>query len=179
MSLIVLFIAVSYPVTASQITLISLATIGIPTFVLALEPNESLVRGKFLTNVILVALPGGLTNLVMVLGAIVCGEKVGLTVEEISTVATIIMGLVGLGMLWRVSWPFNLLRKINFAVAAGILLVGSVFFSSLFSMHALGKAGVIMLIICTLVTPVVLFLFTILQKKISAAFTPRKRRARV
>ena len=178
MSLIVLSIAVSYPVTASQITLISLATIGIPTFVLALEPNESLVRGKFLPNVLAVALPGGLTNLAMVLGAVLVGEKVGISVEEISTIATIIMGVVGLGMLFRVSWPFNLLRKINFGVAAAILIVGSLFFSGLFSMHPLGKQGILMLVLCTVLTPIVLFLFTLLLKRLEKVFASKKKKAK-
>ena len=43
-------------------SLISMFTIGIPSFVLALEPNKDLIRGHFLTNVLVRALPAGLTD---------------------------------------------------------------------------------------------------------------------
>ena len=36
-----------YPLEPSQVSLISMFTIGIPSFVLALEPNKELIRGHF------------------------------------------------------------------------------------------------------------------------------------
>ncbi len=176
MAIIVLTIAVSYPVTASQITLISLATLGIPTFVLALEPNKKLVKGKFLSNVFKVALPGGLTNLIMVLSAIVIGEKFGLSVEEISTIATVIMGVVGLSMLFRVSWPLNGLRKLNFIVAVLVLAVGSLLMGEFFSMYPLGLTGIIMLAIFIILSPIVLFILTIIMKNAENSFSFRRKR---
>ena len=47
-----------YPLEPSQVSLISMFTIGIPSFVLALEPNKELIRGHFLTNVLVRALSG-------------------------------------------------------------------------------------------------------------------------
>ena len=48
-------------------SLISALTIGIPSFFLALEPNYAKVSGRFLRNVIRKAMPGGLTNIILVL----------------------------------------------------------------------------------------------------------------
>ena len=53
---------INYPLEPSQISLISMFTIGIPSFVLALEPNKDRIQGHFMTNVLLKALPAGLTD---------------------------------------------------------------------------------------------------------------------
>ena len=52
-----LFATLPYPFSPAQLTLVSAVTIGIPSFILAMEPNESLVKGKFLRNVLFRAPP--------------------------------------------------------------------------------------------------------------------------
>ena len=49
----------SYPLKPYQISLISMFTIGIPAFLLAMEPNKKMIHGNFLSNVLLKALPAG------------------------------------------------------------------------------------------------------------------------
>ena len=68
LSLITLFAGFPYPFIPIQMTLISAVTIGIPSFVLALEPNHEMVKGRFMQNVLRRALPGGLTNIVLIVG---------------------------------------------------------------------------------------------------------------
>jgi cation-transporting ATPase E len=68
LALVSLFFALPYPVSPAQLSLVSTLTIGIPSFILAMEPNESLVSGRFITNIIYRALPAGITNLLLVLG---------------------------------------------------------------------------------------------------------------
>ena len=48
MSVVFMF---TYPLEPSQVSLISMFTIGIPAFFLALEPNKNIIKGHFLTNV--------------------------------------------------------------------------------------------------------------------------------
>ncbi|MEF9971219.1 MAG: cation-translocating P-type ATPase, partial [Oscillospiraceae bacterium] len=52
MALISLVFTFTYPVTPAQLSLVSVLTIGIPSFVLAMEPNNSLVKGNFMRNVL-------------------------------------------------------------------------------------------------------------------------------
>lgn len=52
LAIIFLFVNMPYPFMPIQLTLISTVTIGIPSFVLALEPNKEIIKGKFLRNVI-------------------------------------------------------------------------------------------------------------------------------
>ena len=70
LAVITLFFTLPYPLEPAQLSLISVLTIGIPSFVLALEPNKSLVRGHFMQNVLYRSLPAAYTNLFMVIGVL-------------------------------------------------------------------------------------------------------------
>ena len=56
LSLVSFVFMFTYPLEPSQISLISMFTIGVPAFFLALEPNKNIIKGHFLTNVFLKAL---------------------------------------------------------------------------------------------------------------------------
>ena len=55
LSLVSFVFMFTYPLEPSQISLISMFTIGVPAFFLALEPNKNIIKGHFLTNVFLKA----------------------------------------------------------------------------------------------------------------------------
>ena len=65
-SLMFLLMQESYPFEPIQLTLISVITIGIPSFMLALEPNREKIQGNFLKNIISKAMPTALTDIIMV-----------------------------------------------------------------------------------------------------------------
>lgn len=73
LSLFSVIFALTYPLEPSQITLISLFTIGLPSFLLALEENKKRIRGKFIMNVMEKAVPGGLTDMIVVGALVICG----------------------------------------------------------------------------------------------------------
>ena len=52
MSVFAMIFAVTYPLQPTQVTLISLFTIGIPSTFLALEPNHRRIEGNFFQCVI-------------------------------------------------------------------------------------------------------------------------------
>ena len=74
-----------YPLEPSQVSLISMFTIGIPSFVLALEPNKDLIRGHFLTNVLVRALPAGLTDFIVVSGLVIFCREFQVDLDCLST----------------------------------------------------------------------------------------------
>jgi cation-transporting ATPase E len=118
-----LLLGLPYPFAPIHLTVISVLTIGTPSFFLALEPNYSLVRGKFLPSVLRQALPGGLTNVVAVLLAQLCAVAFTLPMTDIHTVCTAILGVVGMSVLYRVCRPFDTFRKLLWG-AMGLGLVG-------------------------------------------------------
>ncbi len=160
LALTAIIFVLPYPIRPTQISLLSALTIGIPTFVLALEPNKSRVSGHFLSNVLKRALPGGLTNYFLVLLAVCYCGAFGIPSTELGTISIIIMLVVGLIMLYRVSVPFNALRKALF----GFIIVATIFSLSqlggFFDLVMPGTQGILLLV-----------LFLLLAKPANSFFT--------
>lgn len=138
--------AVQYPLHPTQVTLLSAFTIGIPGFLLALEPNHNIIKGKFIKNVLMRSLPAGITDMLAVVGIVIAGRNLALAEEEVSTAATLVLIVVGLMVVAGASIPFNRFRAaIMGACAAGIVFC-CVFLHELFVLIPLSMPAVIMLI---------------------------------
>lgn len=136
---------VPYPLEPSQLTLISALTIGFPSFVLAMEPNESLVKGHFMRNVLYRSLPAALTNIVCVIAATSVCRARDVPFAETSTVAAMVVGAVGLIMLFATCLPFNKIRAALFVLMTACLAAGAVFGAKLFSFVPLSGAAWVIL----------------------------------
>ncbi len=137
LAIISLFATVPYPVTPLQLSLLSAVTIGVPSFFLALEPNHSLVKGKFLANVFRSALPGGLSDLIVVLGAEVFYLAFGFTTDELSTISAILLIVIGILVLYQVCKPFDWKRRVLWGAMAGSSAVTILFFGQNFGLSPL------------------------------------------
>lgn len=112
-----------YPLYPTQLSLLGAFTIGTPAFFLALQPNKELIRGDFLVNVILKALPAGLADFIMLAAISIHGNVLGMSNEQISTVAIVILLFIGLEALVRICRPFDGIRIVLcIAMAAGIVV---------------------------------------------------------
>ena len=145
LTLITLAFILPYPLEPSQLTLISALTIGIPSFVLAMEPNESRVKGRFMSNVLKRSLPAALTIIISVIPIILLGAAFDVPSAETSTVCAMIIGVVGLLMLFSTSRPFNAIRIALFVLMSAALVLGAVFGAWLFSFVPLGTASSVIL----------------------------------
>lgn len=142
LALFTLIFAFNYPLQPSQITLISLFTIGIPSFLLALESNHDRISGRFMTNIFTRALPGGLTDAAIVAIIVVCGSLFALTNNEIQTASTLILAGVGFMVLYYMSRPLNLFRC---AIFVGCLLgtiIGLLFFKGFFGIKVIDGVAI-------------------------------------
>lgn len=95
-----------------QLTLITLFTIGIPSFILALEPNTEIVKGNFLLKVIGKSVPAALTVIFNVLVIMLFKMEFGLSEEIVSSLVVFLTGITGFIFLYRLSLPFNYFRLI-------------------------------------------------------------------
>ena len=144
--LLSVFSAVSfltYPLEPAQVSLIAMFTIGIPGFLLSLEPNYVRIEGNFLKKVLLRALPAALA-----VGALViCGEVFGLSDGDIATAATMLLAVVGFMILIRISKP---LTKMKYAIIlvniAGLIFCG-IFLKQLFALSDMSRICVLLMII--------------------------------
>ena len=122
MSLFAIIFMVNYPLKPSQVSLISMFTIGTPAFLLALEHNTSRIKGHFMTNVLFKALPAGLTDFFIVSALIIFSFEFGVDQEDVSTASVMLMAVVGFMILYRVSVPMNRWRLgIFFTMLIGFL----------------------------------------------------------
>ena len=145
LSVLMLFLPLAYPFQPVQLTLISSLTVGIPSFFLALEPNQERVRGSFLETVLKRALPGAVAVAVCSTLAMASSRLFGLTLDVDNTLAFLVTALVGMLVLLRVCLPLTLRRAVLIAVmaagmAGGVVFAGKVFFLAPLQGVAIGIA---------------------------------------
>ena len=129
-----IFINYPYPFVPIQQKLISSLTIGVPSFILALEPNNDRLRGKFISNVIRMCIPASLTMTANIVALCALAEPLALAAEEVSTMAVIMTAMTGFFMLFKVSAPFNTLRGLLFSGLLSAFLLAFLFFGWFFSL---------------------------------------------
>ncbi|MBO5891772.1 MAG: HAD-IC family P-type ATPase [Oscillospiraceae bacterium] len=157
LALISLFTIWPYPAEPIHLSMISTLTIGVPSFFLAMEPNYERVKGRFLLGVLRRALPGGLTNIYVVLMAQAFMAVFGMDVKEIYPVCAAILGIVGLLVLYQTSKPFDVFRCVIWFAMAICLAVCFLFMPGFFELHVNGwRTGLVMLVLI-LMTPTVFF----------------------
>lgn len=137
---------ITYPLEPSQVSLISMFTIGIPGFFLALEPNKTRIKGHFITNVLLKALPAGLTDVFAVGALVMCGHVFGLPSEDIATAATMLLAIVGFMILYKICQPLNRLRICVFVGNMAGLIFCGVFLNQLFALEGMSKICILLFV---------------------------------
>ena len=165
LSLLFMLVPLGYPFKPIQLTLISAVLIGIPSFVLAMQPNKSKVTGSFMKDIITTALPAALVIVLHVLGSSLFGAILGYTSRELSTVATLLTASVGFMMLIDICRPFNRLRTALVIFLAALFAAATLLFGdTVFMLSGITLSmAIYMLAACGLGIP--LFL---LFKKLSA-----------
>lgn len=147
MALFSALFAITYPLEPAQISLISMFTIGVPGFLLALEPNKSRIQGRFIQNVMQKALPAGLTDVFIVCALVICGRLLSLPDNTIATAATILLAVVGFMMLIKISRPFNAMKYGILGLNIAGLLFCWCFLGGLFAMGSLSPLCVLLTVV--------------------------------
>lgn len=163
----------NYPLEPAQISLISMFTIGIPGFFLALQPNTEAIHGRFLSNVLIKALPAGLTDFLVVGALVIFGRVFGVNETDISTACTMLLAIVGFMILYHISKPLNLLRWIVWIGSGVGLLVCSIYLSDIFGITHMSMECVMLFVVFAIVTEPTLRYGTILVEKIGSIITKR------
>lgn len=147
LAIITIIFVLPYPLSPAQLTLVSNLCIGIPSFVLAMEPNEDRVKGRFLRNVLYEALPGGLTDIVLVIGVILFYKAFHLTTSEMSTICAIMLGIVGLVVLHFTCIPYNKIRKALMGTMTVLFVICVTTFKETFGLIPLKASSVLILVV--------------------------------
>lgn len=151
LAFIFIFIKEQYPFMPIQLTLTSAVTIGIPSFILALQPNHDQIKGKFINNVISTSFPGGLTIVSIIMLNILLSSFSPITEYQSSSIAVLVTAYSGFLLVYKLSQPLNLLRTIMLISLILAFLLQLIFLKDLYSLayftiNMLIISGILMMI---------------------------------
>ncbi|MBU5980879.1 HAD family hydrolase [Lactobacillus helveticus] len=147
MAIFSLVMVINYPLQPSQITLISAFTIGLPSFLLALESNHNRIRGQFIPNILSRAIPGGLTDMLAVSILVVAGGYIALDHNDVGTTATLLLVAVGMMVLYHISAPLNRFRLLVMLGSFLGLILAIIFLHDLFSLKMISDKAIFILVV--------------------------------
>ncbi|MCD8197046.1 MAG: cation-translocating P-type ATPase [Lachnospiraceae bacterium] len=152
LSLFSLITVYTYPLEPAQISLISMFTIGIPGFFLAMEPNKERIRGNFLKNVFAKALPAAVTDTLAVGALVVFGDTFGVASDDISTAATMLLAIVGFMILYKTVSPPSPRQWVIFIGSVAGLLLCSFYLPELFSLSGMSVKCIMLFVLFSIAT---------------------------
>lgn len=173
---------INYPLEPSQISLISMFTIGVPAFFLALQPNKNIIQGHFLSNVLIKALPAGITDFLVVGALVVFGQVFEVGETDISTACTMLLAIVGFVILYNISKPMNALRWCVWSGCIVGLLGCSIYLGDLFAMRGMSTKCIMLFVVFAIITEPALRYSTILIEKIGrkiVGWIEKRRKAKI
>lgn len=170
LSIIFIFLNLRYPFEPIQMTLINVFTIGIPSFVLALEPNNERIRGNFFINIINKAIPAALTVVFNILILSFVSNIFNLDSTYFSTLAVILTGYTGLLLLFKISLPLNNIRKLLLILMISGFSAGVIFARNVFSLILLDYHSFFILILLILISTILFLLMLKLISKINLKY---------
>lgn len=141
-----------YPLEPAQVSMISMFTIGIPSFILALEPNKNTIRGHFLTNVFVRALPAGLTDFIVVSALVMFCREFAVDLDCLSTSCTIIIAIVGFMILYRIAKPMNVWHILLMVGVVGGWLFCMFFARPFFGITDISRQCAMLMVIFAIIT---------------------------
>jgi len=167
LSIFFIFATMQYPFEPIQLTLIGGLTIGLPSFVLALQPNKNIVKGNFTFNIIARALPAALCVALNIIIAEIFCKNLGIEFAQFSTISVYVTALTCLLLVIRLSLPLNALRGAMLFVSIAGITIAFIFFGWLFSLTMLSTNAIILLAVLAAGTIIVFnILYNIASKLI-------------
>lgn len=175
LAIIFLFIG-SYPFEPSHLTLVGVTATGIPSFLLALEPNKERAEGSFLYNALRKALPGALTIVMGIVAIQIVKGPLGLTVEEADMLSVLMVAVANFMVLFRVCLPLDVKHSVIFFSMLAAYVIGWFLFPWTFNMMKVGDLTAKMAYILLALTgggAAIFVLFIFLEKQIAKRGKPK------
>ena len=180
LSIFSMVLMVNYPLQPSQISLISMFTIGIPAFLLALEPNTKRISGHFIPNIMLKALPGGLTDFIAVSALVLFSFEFEVGAKDVSTASTLVLAFVGFLILFNISRPMNRWRWIVMISMTAGLGFCSLFMRDLFQINDISPRCTMLLVLFVIASePVFRYLGQIISALRAFSYKHKLRKAKI
>lgn len=174
LSVMSICIGMTYPFKPANISLISMFTIGLPAFLLSQVPNKELIKGRFMTNILLKALPAGITDTVVVAAMVFFGNIFNAPQDDITTGSTILLSIVGFMILYRISKPMTSLKWGIWIFCTVCLTLCMVFVSDFFNVSAMSLKCILLCINFSIIAEPMLRYLTLFIQALQRLFTRRE-----
>ena len=150
-----------------QLTLITGFTIGIPSFILALEPNNDLVKGKFLLKIVSKSLPTALTVVFNIILVTIFANVFHLDEGLETSLCVFLTAITGFIHLYKICKPFNVIRVSLLTLMILGFLYCAIFQNEFFSLSPMTATSCLIGFVLTIDS---LYIFRRLNYFISKAF---------
>lgn len=160
LAVIFAILGLQYPFIPIQLTLTSVVTIGIPSFILALEPNKNRIQGNFLKNVFSRSIPSALTIVFNILLIMLASKLFHFTESQISTLCVFMNAFVGFRLLYHLCVPFNTLKRSLFLSMIALFIFQIIFLRQFYSLVWLNLKMIVLLIGLMMISLIAFKLFT-------------------
>ncbi|MQS97348.1 HAD-IC family P-type ATPase [Companilactobacillus halodurans] len=137
LSILFIILGTGYPFQPSQLTPINALTVGIPTFLLALEPNYTPPAGRFMRNVMEIALPAAICNILFIVAISILGNHFNFSYETTSTLSVFTIGIIGYYALISISNPLYNRKKIMIGISFTLFIVTFIFSEKAFGLQSI------------------------------------------
>ncbi|RRK09849.1 HAD family hydrolase [Lactiplantibacillus garii] len=137
LTLIFIFMSHSYPFEPIQLTPISTLMVGIPTFFLALQPDYTRITGRFMKQVMEIAVPAAICVVGYVITIMLLGNQLDLNFATTSTLSVLLTGVISLNALVIAARPLNRFKIGLVALMATLFLLVFLFGGAIFSLVSL------------------------------------------
>lgn len=131
-AIFVIFAGNRFPLYPTQLSLYSLVVVGIPSFLLAMQPSNELIKGKFLPTVLKRALPASIAEFIMVEISALIGGLTHMSFDQTTTMSLVVMLVIGVMFLIHISQPMDKFRRFIVGLAIFCSAGGVIFFKPLF-----------------------------------------------
>ena len=166
LAVIFMFVNFNYPFQPIQLTLTNFFTIGVPSFILALEPNNNRIKGNFLINVFSRSLPTSLTIVLNIVIIALLGNFFLLNDVQISTLCVIMTGFTGFLLLFKICFPLNRLR-LSLIIILILGFIGTLIgFREFFALTVLNLKMFIFILILVFISLTIFSIMSILVDKL-------------
>ena len=159
-----------YPFVPIQLTVIGACTVGIPSFILSLEPTYSRIQGSFLRTVFGKATAGALTVVLLVAASTLICRLLGTSDAVRATLCMLTTGITGLFMIARVFPLTTLLRKIVYYGMFLLFFGALITVPGLFDLVDVNFRETVFLLAMAILTPNILKGMEWVVSRVAAAF---------
>ena len=157
LSVLVIIFGMSYPFQSIQLSFVGGLTIGIPSFILAMEYNNNRITGNFFINIICGAIPAGLTVTLNSILVMTLGYQLGFNTQTLETICIMVTAFALFALVVKISLPFNKLRLSLSIFIFVCLVLGFLFGGKILGTVPLNHNSS-MFLLCSLVFTIIVFI---------------------